>query len=113
MGNVFDGLEDENGQYRILSKSDMQTRFRKLAPKAFRTLELNLLSGDGKISNEAAKIILDRCGYGPQSKITIDDTTADMSSMSSAELAAMAAQLAQQLLEQDGEPVHKLPFDVH
>jgi hypothetical protein len=114
MANVFDGLEDANGNFRALTASDMKSRFRRLAPKAFRTLEMNLLSGDGKVSNEAAKIILDRCGYGPQAKLTVSDETQDLSSMSAMELAARAAQIAKVLLDDNNaQPEHKQPFDVH
>jgi hypothetical protein len=114
MANVFDGLEDANGNFKALTKSDMKSRFLRLAPKAFKTLETNLLSGDGKVSNEAAKIILDRCGYGPQSKLVLSDETEDLSSKSTMELAARAAQIAKALMEQnDKQPTHKQPFDVH
>lgn len=114
MANVFDNIEDDNGNARLLTKSDMKTRMVKLAPKAFWALEEELLSGDGKVRVMAATAILDRCGFGPQSKLTIDDNREDLSSLSSAELAARAAQIARQLLEQEQfEPAHKMPFDVH
>jgi hypothetical protein len=114
MANVFDGLEDANGNFRALTKSDMKSRFLKLAPRAFKTLEGELLSGDGKVRVMAATAILDRCGYGPQAKLTLSDETEDMSSMSTMELAARAAQIAKTLLEQHEEqPAHKQPFDVH
>jgi hypothetical protein len=114
MANVFDDIEDLNGNARLLTKSDMKTRLLKLAPKAFGALEDELLSGDGKVRVMAATAILDRCGFGPQSKLTLEDNREDLSSLSKAELAARAAQIARQILEEDMEgPAHKMPFDVH
>lgn len=114
MANVFDDIEDANGNARLLTRTEIKTRLLKLAPKAFQTLELNLYCGDSKVEVQAAAIILDRCGFGPQSKITVDDQREDLSNLSREQLAARAAQVARQLLEQqndDDTPKHVGPFD--
>lgn len=112
MVNVFDDIENADGTFRRLTKSDMRARMDRLAPRAFRSLELDLTNGDGKIRVAAALGILDRCGFGPQSKITVDDNREDLSSLSREQLAARAAQIARQLLEEEQERTnHQGPFE--
>jgi hypothetical protein len=115
MANVFDAIEFGEGcESRKLSQSEMKSKMLRLAPKAFARLEEKLYCGNDKVETEAALGILDRCGFGPQAKLMVTDEREDLSDLSTVEIAARAAQLAKALLEQNNEePEHKQPFDVH
>jgi hypothetical protein len=106
--SVFDDIE-HNDQPRLLTKADIRMRMQKLVPKAFRTLEQNLYSVDDKVSTAAALGILDRCGYGPQSKVTVEDASTDLSQMTSDELRQRALDVAAQIAAH--HPRQQGPFD--
>ena len=107
--SVFDDIE-YNGEVRLLTKADIRMRMQRLVPKAFRTLEENLYSEDDKVAVQAALGILDRCGYGPQSKITVEDATADLTQMTPEQLRQRALDIAAQI-QANNPPVPPGPFD--
>lgn len=109
VASVFDDIEIDD-KPRLLTKADIRMRMQKLVPKAFRTLEQNLYSDDDKVSTAAALGILDRCGYGPSSKITVEDASTDLSQLSSEELRQRALDIARQIAE-NNPPDRNGPFD--
>lgn len=116
MPSIFDDIEESEIHNKfsgkVLTKQEVKQRLHRLVPRAFATLERNLFADDEKVQVQAALGILDRCGYGPQSKMTIEDEREDLSSLSSAELAARALQLARQVQEQE-QQADNPAFDVH
>lgn len=110
MASIFDDLETPTG-FKILSKADVQQRLKKLVGRAFFTLERNLYADDERVQVQAALGILDRAGYGPQSKVTIEEVGEDLSTLTTEELRERALRIANQLhTPSDSEP-EDLPFD--
>jgi hypothetical protein len=108
MASIFDDIE-VNGVFKKLTKREITERMHKLVPKAFRTLESNLYSDDDKVAVQAALGILDRCGYGPQSKITVEESTEDLSNLTNEELRERAIAIAAQINvnpSDSGDSVH-------
>jgi rRNA maturation endonuclease Nob1 len=108
MASIFDDIETD-GHYKALSKADIKARMLKLVPQAFRTLESNLYSEDDKVSTMAALGILDRCGYGVHSKITLEDDREDLTSLTEAQLRDRALAVAKQLEQKPSN--YDVPFD--
>jgi hypothetical protein len=112
--NVFDDITIERDgytEYRRLPKSEVRGRMSQLVPQALRTLEYNMRCGDARVEVMAATAVLDRAGYGVQSKVTIDESRDDLSSLTREELAARAAAVARQLLTQKKREVQQGPFE--
>jgi hypothetical protein len=110
MPSVFDGIETD-GVFKALTKAEVKTRMQKLVPQAFRTLEANLYAIDEKVQVQAALGILDRCGYGPHSKVTVEESTEDLSNLTTEELKVRALRIAQQLTEPMEEPSDNPAFE--
>lgn len=108
--SVFDDIEIDD-KPRLLTKVDIRMRMQKLVPKAFRTLEQNLYSEDDKVAVQAALGILDRCGYGPQSKVTVEDATTDLTQLTPEELRQRALDIARQIAENNPQDVQRGPFE--
>jgi len=94
---VFDDIELPNGKTRSYTVTEIRKRARQMAPHAFRCLERNLYSSDDKVQVAAATAILDRAGFGPQSKITVEDERDNLTELTPQQLAARARQLAEQI----------------
>jgi hypothetical protein len=110
MPNIFDDIETPTG-YKLLTKADVKQRLSKLVGRAFETLERNLFADDEKVQVQAAMGILDRSGYGPHSKITVEESHEDLSNLSNEELKERAMRIAQQLTAQPEDESADLPFD--
>jgi hypothetical protein len=98
VASVFDDIETE-GKPKLLTKADMRLRMMKLVPKAWRCLEENLYSEDDKVAVTAALGILDRCGFGPQSKVTVEDVSTDLTSLTDEQLRQRALDIAAQIAQ--------------
>lgn len=110
VASVFDDIESESGKPRLLTKADMRLRMMKLVPKAWRCLEENLYSEDDKVAVSAALGILDRCGFGPQSKVTVEDVSTDLTQLTDEQLRQRALDIAAQIAGNRSD-VHNTPFD--
>lgn len=110
MPNIFDDIETPTG-YKLLTKADVKQRLGKLVGRSFETLERNLYADDERVQVQAAIAILDRSGYGPHSKVTIEDAHEDLSSLTNEELKERAMRIAQQLTAQPEDEIVDPPFD--
>ena len=108
MASVFDDIIVD-GAARMVTKAEVRSRMQRLVPKAWRTLEYNLDAEDEKVQVAAATAILDRAGYGPQSKVTVEESSEDLTNLTTEELRERALAIAKQLTI-DG-PQQKTPFD--
>jgi hypothetical protein len=97
MRSVFDDIDTPEGTTRSMSRAEVRARGARLVPKAFRTLERNLSCGSAKEEIAAAIGVLDRFGYGPQSKITVEDEREDLSMLTDAQLLARIEQLKEHI----------------
>ncbi len=87
-----------------IASSDLrsgQLQLASLASRAFELLEEALEHAEYPVAVQAAKLILDRSGFGPTSTLKVDDSL-DLSDLSDEELRAFALRLAQSGVEESG-----------
>jgi hypothetical protein len=72
---------------------DGQLKLKELTTKAFETLETAMNEADFPTAVSAAKLVLDRAGFGPSQTIKVEENL-DLSGYSSDELKEFAARLA-------------------
>jgi hypothetical protein len=87
-----------------LVKAQAKKRLLAMVEPAFQVLLDAMQSQDENVAVRAAKIVLDRAGFGPQSKVVVQDDREDLSRLSKTELAERARRIAEEL-QADAEDV--------
>ena len=80
-----------------LAKKQAKMRLLAMVEPAFAVLIDAMQSQDEAIAVRAAKIVLDRAGFGPSSKVVVQDEREDYSNLSREELARRAEEIAREL----------------
>lgn len=90
-----------------LARKAAKERLLAMVEPAFQVLREALASEDETNAIRAAKIILDRAGFGPQSKVVVVDEREDLKNMTSEELAAKAQAIALELQANAGDVIER------